>query len=182
MTNKNEKINRESDGDASMKVNAKGRIRFNIVDFFVVLFVVLVLAASVAYFVPELTERFSSNGEVEITYVLEFRGVDDTFIANVLAGDKAYDGSQNFNIGTVKTVVAEAYTSLEYDNTLGEAVMKEHPAKKTLVITITATAVYNEGEGYSINGKRIAVGGKYDVRFPGFSGTAYCTQVKLSSK
>ena len=182
MINKNEKIKRESDNENSMKVNAKGRIRFNIVDFFVILFVVLVLVASVAYFVPELTERFGSNGEVEITYVLEFRGVDSEFIANVRADDKAYESSQNFAMGTVKSVVTETYTSLEYDNALGEAVLKDHPAKKTLVITITSTAVYTEGEGYSINGERIAVGAQYNVRFPGFVGTAYCTQIKLSSK
>jgi hypothetical protein len=182
MTNKNDKINLESDNENSMKVNAKGRIRFNVVDFFVVLFVVLVLVASVAYFIPEVTAHFAANGEVEITYVLEFRGVDDDFIANVLSGDNAYESSQNFSMGTVKAVSTEAYSSLEYDNALGEAVLKDHPAKKTLVITITSTAVYTEGEGYSINGKRIAVGAQYNVRFPNFSGSAYCTQVKLSSK
>ena len=182
MTNKNDKIKREIDNENSMKVNAKGRLRFNIVDFFVVLFVVLVLVASVAYFVPEITERFGTNSEVEITYVLEFRGVDDDFIANIQSGDNAYEGSQNFSMGTVKSVATEAFTSLEYDNTLGEAILKDHPAKKTLVITITATAIYTEGEGYTINGERIAVGAKYDIRFPNFAGSAYCTQVKLSSK
>ena len=182
MGNKNDKNKYNSDADGSMKVNVKGRVRFNIVDFFVILFVLLVAAALVAYFLPEVTDRFSSNSEVEITYVLEFRGVDDMFIANIKGGDKVYDASQSFNMGKVKTVATESYTTLEYDNTLGEAVMKDHPNLKTLVITVSASAIYTEGEGYSINGERIAVGGQYNIRFPNFTGTAYCTQIKLSSK
>ena len=182
MSEKNEKINHSTDNENAMKVNAKGHIRFNIIDFFVILIMLLVVAALVVYFLPGITERFSTKGEVEITYVLEFRGVDDIFIANVQGGDNVYDAGQNFDMGKVKSVATEPYSTLEYDSSLNEAIMKDHPELKTLIITVTASAIYTEGEGYSINGERIAVGGKYNVRFPNFTGTAYCTQIKLTSK
>ena len=182
MSEKNNKTKYSSDNDNAMKLHAKGRIKFNAVDFFVILIVVLAVAALVMYFLPGITERFASDGEAEITYVLEFRGVDSSFIANIQGGDKVYDAGQNFNMGVVKSVETEPYRTLEYDNVLGEAVMKDHPEMKTLIITVTASAIYTENEGYSINGERIAVGGKYNVRFPNFTGAAYCTHVKLSSK
>ena len=180
MIDKNEKSKYSRDNENDMKINARGHIRFNIIDFFVVLIVLLVAAALVVYFLPGVTERFASDGAVEITYVLEFRGVDEAFIANIQAGESVYDASQNFNRGTVKSVAIESYSVLEYDSSLGEAVMKDHPSLKTLVITISASAIHTNGKGYSINGERIAVGGKYAVRFANFTGTAYCTQVKLA--
>ena len=182
MIDKNEKSKYSNDNENGMKINARSHIRFNIIDFFVILIVLLVIAAMVVYFWPGLMERFSSNGEMEITYVLEFRGVEEAFIANIKSGESVYDASQNFKRGTVKSVAIESYSVLEYDSSSGEAVMKEHPNLKTLIITISVSAIYTEGEGYSINGERIAVGGKYAVRFANFTGTAYCTQVRLSSK
>lgn len=182
MSNKNDKsVKFNVDSENSQKVQAKGRVRFNIIDLFLILVVILTVTALVAYFLPGITDRFSSGGEVEITYVLEFRGVDDMFIANIQNGDNAYDARQNFSMGVVKTVATESYETLEYDVDTGSAVMREHPEKKTLIITVTTSAIYTDGEGYSINGERIAVGGKYDMRFPNFTGTAYCTQIKLSS-
>ena len=182
MSDKNGKTRYSADNDSAMKINAKGRMKFNVIDFFAVLIVLLVIATLLVYFIPGMTGRFSSGGEAEITYVLEFRGVDDTFIANVQVGDNVYDASQSFNIGTVKSVETVSYKTLEYDNSMGEAVMKDHSNQKTLVITVTSSAIYAEGSGYSINGKRIAVGGAYDVRFPGFTGSAYCTDIIVSSK
>lgn len=182
MSEKNVKTRHGTDNENAMRINAKGHIRFNIVDFFVILVVLLVAAASVMYFLPGVMEKFSSDGSVEITYVLEFRGVDDIFIANIQGGDKVFDAGQNFNMGNVISVETESYKTLEYDSLIGEAVMKEHIGKKTLIITVTASAIYTEGEGYSINGERISVGGIYDIRFPNYSGKAYCTAIKLSSK
>ena len=182
MIEKNDKPKYSRDGENAMKVNARGHIRFNLIDFFVALIVLLAVAALIVYFLPGATERFSSNSEVEITYVLEFRGIDEAFIANIHGGDSVYNASQNFDMGTVKSVAIESYSVLEYDASSGEGVMKEHPTLKTIVITISSSAIYTDGEGYSINGERIAVGGKYSVRFSDFAGTAYCTQIRLFSK
>ena len=41
-------------------------------------------------------------------------------------------------------------------------------------VTIKATAVYNDVEGYTINGKRIAVGRTLELRFPDFEATGVC--------
>lgn len=181
--NKNEKtIKSATDGEMSANKKKKGGKRFNIIDLLLILIAVALVATLVIYLLPGITDRISANGETKITYVLEFRGVDDSFIANVQNGDRVYNANQNFNMGVVKSVATDSYSSLVYDQTSGGAVMKDHPNLKTLIVTVNASAIYTDGEGYSINGERIAVGCKYDIRFPNFTGSAYCTQIKISAK
>lgn len=179
---KNEKSNKlNTENEALSKENKSRKFRFNLIDFILVLIAISVVAALVVYFLPELGGNFSGKGEVDITYVLEFRNVDEEFIANIQNGDKVYDAGQNFNIGTVKSISAEPYKTLEYDKDTQSAIMKEQSGHN-LTVTITASAIYTEGTGYSINGMRIAVGSSYDVRFPNFVGTAYCVQLRISTK
>ena len=154
---------------------------FNIVDFLLILIVITAVSVLLMYFLPGATDRFSSKDEVEITYVLEFRGVDNSFVSNVKEGDLLYDAGQNFNMGTVKSVVADSYSALVYDSVTDTAVMKEHPQLKTLVVTVTVSAIYTEGEGYSVKGERIAVGRAYDMKTQNFIGSAYCTEIKVST-
>ncbi len=163
------------------KKPVKKKGRFNAVDFLLILIALAVVAAAVIYLVPGLVGRLSSN-TTEVTYTVEFRGVDPDFITNIQAGDKIYDANQNFMIGTVRSVATDSYSVLAYDPVTGEGVMKEHPTLKTLIITVNASAVYTEGEGYYVNGERIAVGRKYDLRLPHFTGSAYCVEVETSSK
>ena len=179
---KNEKIVKaKTENETGGKEPKARKLKFNLVDLVLVLIVISVISALIAYFLPEVSGRFSKNGEVEITYVLEFRNVDEKFIANIQNGNSVYDAGQNFNIGTVKSVSTEPYKTLEYDKETGAAVMKEQSGHN-LTVTVTASAIYAEGEGYSINGMRIAVGTSYDVRFPNFVGKAYCVQLRISTK
>lgn len=181
--NKNENLPKTiTNNEPAAKETKKSKFRFNIVDFILILFVLSAVVALILYFLPGVTSRLSHSGEVEITYVLEFRGVDDAFISNIQNGDKAYSAEQNFAMGNVKSVATGPYSTLEYDSASGGAIMKDHPKLKTLIVTITASALYTDGEGYSINGERIAVGEKYNVRFPNFVGSAYCTQLKVLTK
>ncbi len=167
---------------AASKKTKKRNGRFNFIDFLLIVIILAVIAVALIYLVPGLTERMVSSGETEITYVLEFRGVDADFIANIQNGDGVYSASKNFKIGTVKSVATDSYTSLVYDPATNSGVLTEHPTLKTLIVTVKATAVYDIGEGYSVNGERIAVGREYYVRTPNFTGTAYCVEVETSMK
>lgn len=167
---------------AQSKKTKKRNGRFNLIDFLLVLIILAVIAVALIYLIPGLTERISSASETEITYVLEFKGINADFIANIQNGDGVYSASENFRIGTVKSVATDSYTSLIYDPTTNSGVLTEHPSLKTLIVTVKATAVYDMGEGYSVNGERIAVGKEYYIRTPNFTGTAYCVEVETSNK
>jgi hypothetical protein len=56
----------------------------------------------------------------------------------------------------------------------GEGVLSEHPNKFNLLVTISTTANYAEGSGYSVNATRIAVGEKLALRFPDYVAEGYC--------
>ena len=44
--------------------------------------------------------------------------------------------------------------------------MKEYPNRYDLIITVTADAVFTQGVGYTVNGRRVAVGSEFYLMFP----------------
>lgn len=160
--------------------------KFNVVDFFLLLMILAVIAAVVIYVVPGISEKLTPGKESEIVYSIEFIGVDSAFLANINVGDTVYDAGNNYVMGEVKSVENYAHTVLGYNRTseqngiVGE--MKEQGDLKNVIVTVSATAVYTDAEGYSIGGERIAVGLPYDIRFPQFSGQGYCIEVAASAK
>ncbi len=157
------------------------RGKFNIVDFFLLLIVLAIVAAVVIYLIPGASKRLTATDETGITFTIEFRGVDSAFVTNIKNGETVYDSNKNYKLGNVKSVENYAYTELVYNEETGVSEMKEIPELKNLVVTVTANAIYTDGEGYSINGDRIAVGRQYNISFPHFSGSAYCIELSAVS-
>ena len=157
--------------------NAK-KGKFNVVDVFLILIVIAIIAAIVTYLVPGLFNVAAD--ETDITFTIEFRGVDSSFITNIKNGDSVYDSSKHYMLGNVKSVENYAHTVLVYNEDTGVAEMKEVEGLKNIVVTVTAKAIYTDGKGYSVNGERIAVGCAYNISFPDFSGSAYCIEVSAS--
>lgn len=155
--------------------------RFNIVDFCLILVVLAVVATLVMYFIPDASKRLVATNETEITYILEFKEVDSAYLANIQNGNAVYDAETNYMIGNVKSVENYASVELVYNDKTGFAEMREHPTLKNVIVTVTVKAIYTEGEGYSVNGERIAVGSLYNVRFPKYSGEAYCIEMSANS-
>ena len=54
------------------------------------------------------------------------------------------------------------------------AIMQELPNRYNIEIVISAEAVFEEGVGYQINGRRIAVGTKIHLMLPNYLGDGYC--------
>ena len=176
----NEKENMTSGGDKPYSKTTRAKKsregKFNVVDFFLLLIVLAIIAILVVYFIPGASDRIAATDKTDITFTVEFKGVDSDFVANVNAGDTVYDSSKNFMLGTVKAVENYAYTVPVYNGS-EVAEMREVEGLKNLVVTVTASAVYTDEEGYSVNGERIAVGCAYNISFPHFSGEAYCIEL-----
>ena len=51
--------------------------------------------------------------------------------------------------------------------------------QKTILVTITCSAKYSEGLGYTVNGYRIAINQEMSLCFPGYSGSGQCISVTV---
>ena len=84
MNNEKETIisqNAEKSYSKATRAGNSKKGKFNIVDCILVLMVLAVVAAVVVYFVPGLFN--AAADETEITFTIEFRGVDSAFITNI---------------------------------------------------------------------------------------------------
>lgn len=168
----------------------KAKRKFNIIDILVLLLIVTVIGVAIytVYAWSDIKSLWSKN-VVELTYVVEFRNVDKEFVDNIESsvGTKVIDSVSKNSIGEVDSIESiKKYSVLDYEtkpdgdgNTTTtisyNGVLAEYPDKYNITVYIKdSTAEYQQDIGYTINGRRIAVGEVIPVRFSEFSADAYC--------
>ena len=161
---------------SSKKGDGKNKkFRFNFIDFLIIVLILAIVAAIVYVFVP-MSWLNLNRGNVDLQYYVEFQGVDEALIENIEENDVIIDSVSKNVIGRVVAVDYNTQHSvLTYDEANGEGVLSVIPEKYNLIVTIsTSNAVYKDGEGYSVNSCRIAVGEKINARFPSYTAEGYC--------
>lgn len=171
------------------KKNEKVKHKFNIVDFFIIILVATIIITSI-YAIMSWSDikTLWSTSTKELQYVVELRGVDNKFINNIKKNDLVIDAVSKSQLGTVQSADSiEPYYVLDYEVKLSEdgtpnynGVLAENKTKYNITVYISATAQYEKGVGYTVNGKRIAVGEVLELRFPNFTSTAYCVSISGS--
>ena len=152
----------------------------------------VLLAAIVAaiVFLVSLLTPFSifdsdSTQERQITYTVEISGVDRDSLGALKIGDTVTDHQTGAVIGGVTAVSRrpyEVYTDVptdELDEALNSHVVTKstYPEEfNTVTVTLSTTADYQSGVGYSVEDCRIAVGRTYDLRFSGYAGNGVCVE------
>ena len=144
-----------------------------------VLIILLVISTVIYVFAPlSWIRNLSATQTRNIQYTIEIVGVDEDFIDAIQEEDVVINSITKNNLGKVDAVddYKPNYTELQYvqNGTKVEGVLSKHPSRYNIIVTISATASYVEGEGYSVNATRIAVGEKLALRFPDFTCEAYC--------
>lgn len=150
-----------------------------------------VIFAAIFFLVSLLTPfTLFDNTEEEartVTYTVEFKGVDKDAFASLRKGDTVVDKATGAVVGEVtdleprKYVVYTDVPTDEKDETLDSHVVTkaEYPEEFTTVsVTITVTADYVAGVGYTVDGCRIAAGREYELNFPGCAGKGTCVEFK----
>jgi len=172
-----------TNGAATRNAKKKRTGRFNLVDFFLIVIFLLIVATVIYVFAPFSQLQTLLKKETQtIEYTVEVIGVDEALIDKIKENDVALNSVSKGNMGTVIAVDYNTkYTDLQYkkqeDGQGGQTtvgVLAEHPNKYNIIITISAKADYLEGSGYSINSARIAVGEKLSLRFPDYACEGYC--------
>ena len=169
--------------NSTQHTQKRTRRKFNVVDFLLIVVVLLICASLVYLFLPSsLVKNITADQTVPLSYVIEVKGVDEQYIDNISVLDLVQDSVSKGELGTVEAVENNPYSELKYnmqqeeDNGVG--ILSSIKGKYNLTITVTATARYEEGEGYTVNGTRIAVGEKIYAKFPNYACEAYCISLE----
>ncbi len=176
-------MKKNTNSPSKLKQRVKGG-KFNVIDFLLIVVVLLIIGALIYVFLPSSAiKSITADKKVDIDYAIEIIGVDEEFITNIKQNDTVLDSVSKNALGTVTAVdYSIQYTELKYneentENNVG--VLSPVMGKYNIIITISATADYEEGSGYSVNGTRIAVGEKIYLRFPNYLGEGYCISVPM---
>ncbi len=160
-----------------IKATNKKAKHFNVIDIILALILLAIITFLIVIFVPS---NFSQSESVSIEYTVELTKVSNAYKNNISVGDNVIDSTSKHQLG--KVIVFEndtLYSEFFYNNATGNVEMKKNPDFTNLLVTITADAEFIEGEGYMINGHRIAVGTELFLAFPNFVGSGYCIDIKM---
>ncbi len=173
------------------KRSARKKGRFNIIDFLLIVVILLLVAALIYVFLPTtIIKSITADTTKNIQYTIEIIGVEEKFLDNIRHNDNVLDSTSKNSLGKVHVVdIGTPYTQLEYvedangDGVIdqsdgnGKAVLSPIDGKYNVKVTIAATADFESGVGYTVNGTRIAVGEKICASFPDYLCEAYCISI-----
>ena len=176
----------------SQKQNKKKKGRFNFVDLTLVIILVLIVGILAYSFSPvSLIKKWINKETVNIQYEVELVGVDENVVDLIKSNTVVTDSVTKGKLGTVTMVNKAGYVEYKPVETIryeGEGDDKKeiveysvekitYENKYNLNVIITVKADYTEGEGYSIDSTRIAVGEKLTLKFPDYKCEAYCVGI-----
>ena len=156
------------------------RKRFNVVDVLLILFILLIVVVCINLLSPiSYLKKLTADNTHLVEYTVEISGVDKAYLESVKANDVVMDSVSKQNVGTVTAVDCNTpYAQLVYDEVNDVGVLAEHVNESheryNMLITITVECTYEEGQGYLVHDRRIAVGEQMSLRFPNFLGEGYC--------
>lgn len=173
----------------------KPKHKFNFIDFLILLLIVAIIGTAIyAVFAWSDIKALWSTSSKDIQYIVELRGVDSDFIDNIKSNDIVIDSVSKNQLGIVQaTNTEDPYKIISYEEILdkdgnptgdynGVLIEDKDNPKYNITVYINATAEYEKGVGYTVNGTRIAVGEVLELRFPQFTAVAYCTHISESNQ
>ena len=153
--------------------------KFSFIDFILILAFVALVVGCVYIFSPDFHfDWFDTRKETKIQYTVEIQGVDEEFIKKIQENDVVLDSVTKSTLGTVIAVdYSTKHTALDYSVTATgekEGILVEYPDKYNVVVTVWANAKYKNGEGYTVNNCRVAVGELLALKFPNYVCEGFC--------
>ena len=163
----------------------KNKSRFNVIDFFIALIILLVVAVLIYAISPwSHITKFWTTDEITFNYVVELRGVDANYISLVKEGDAVINSVTKESLGKVSSIQSITPTQTidyERDGEEYKGVLVDNSNLYDITVHISATAEYEEGVGYTVNGCRVAVGEQLYCRFPAYEKAGYCVAIDTKS-
>ncbi len=169
-------MKRERNKGAADTIAKKKPYRFNFIDVLLILLALAIIFVAINVIAPmPFIKKLQADQKLTIQYTVEISGVHEAYLNKIKENDAVVDSVSKNSLGTVLAVDYNNYHSeLTYDEESKEGKLVEYTDRYDVTVTIVASGVYNEGEGYGVNATRIAVGEKMYLRFPDFVGVGYC--------
>ncbi len=164
-----------SDKSTAKKTDLRN-YRFNILDALIAVVILVVIAVVLVAYLPGGLSASGNNREnVTVTYTIEIKGINRKLADWIIVGDTVTDRDTAIDIGRISAEVEVSHAGIvRYDPTSGEVIIYEAEDTSDLLITVTANAKYDVSRGYTVNGKRLAVGADYSISLPKFEGNGEC--------
>lgn len=165
-----------SSDKSTKKKSNHGGYRFNILDALIAVVIFAVIGVVlVAYLPGGLSATSGGKGSVTVTYTIEIKNVDRKLADWITVGDTVTERASAVDLGRVSAEVEVSPSGIvRYDPASGEVIIDEAEDTSDILITVTATAKYDASRGYTVNGKRLAVGTNYSISLPKFEGNGEC--------
>lgn len=181
--NRSEKKHQPHARRAPRSVRKDRRLVFHLVDAVILLLIVAaVITLTVGY--DSLRGLFTSETsprDANMVYTVVFSHVDAAFADAVKAGDSVtLGGEDSVAFGTVSAVTKAPTKTLlpNPDATEGETAVgtltDAEDGTYEVTVTVRTAATYRVGKGYTVQGVRLAIGGIYNLRFPGWTASGLC--------
>ncbi|MBE6604646.1 MAG: hypothetical protein E7639_02945 [Ruminococcaceae bacterium] len=155
---------------------------FITVNVVLVLFALAVTGIICWHFAVPDTRRSAGYEDKEIYYTLEFYDMSGAMATAPAVGTSLIDPATGAVLGEITAVYAEPATVNAVVWQDGWQTLPENAVTSTLPlpaqivsVTVRATVAYKEGQGYTKNGVRLAMGEAYTVLFSGTLASGVCT-------
>ena len=163
------------------RVKTDKKRSFNMVDVILIVMVLAFLSVVIFLFASNATIQWRGGENVKVEYTVEISGISQEMAAKIRVGDRVLDAENSYVIGSITNTEIDDCVEYVYNEASGriEAVAytdegSSSSIRKNLLITITADAHYTAGQGYDVNGYRIAVNQDMQLCFPGYTGEGQC--------
>lgn len=158
--------------DAPQRAKKYPRALFVLVNLMLVLLACVAILFSL-YF-SDLFVFYGYGGEAcEITYSLELYDASGVLYTTALEGASVIDAESGTVIGAVQSVSLRAASVLLPDFATGEANVTDTSAQ-IVTVTVLSTAKYRQGNGYYVDGVRLAMNADYYVTVGEYTGQVSC--------
>ncbi len=149
--------------------------RFNFLDAIIIICVLAVAALLLFVYSPaDLIDI--GREDTAIIYTIRISGVPAEYASQIAVGDAITDPN-GYKLGVVAAdVEVQEHLKYEYNEDeffSGGIIQVSHPDLTDLIITVSANAEKSP-EGYTVDGKRIAVEAEYEIILPRFESKGLC--------
>ena len=167
--------------DVEIKTKKPNSPKFNAFDVVIIVILLLAIIIPIVLAIQAERESLTSGVKESIVHKIRIDNVPSEFAGKIAKKQNVVCSESGKTIGTVHSVSsALSYNNYTKNEEGNVETVKDDGELKYIVVTIKATAVYNDVEGYTVDSERIAVGKTFELRFPDFEATGVC--VSLSGK
>lgn len=168
--------------EENKKRKDKRKGRFNVLDLIIIIVLIFAISIALILTIPKIRDRVQAGEKVRISYTVVFYNVDSSVFDQIASGQTLTDivGGKILGMVSEPPETELSYSYVIETNENGDNVLKKQEdsmGKRNIIVTVEADARYSEGEGYTVDGYRIAVGKEMQIRFPNYTDTGYCTGI-----